>query len=212
VVGRIRLGVMPTVAGYFLAPFLERFRRVHPDIDVSVTELGPDEIERQLADEDLDFAIALASTLGNAQALVRTILFASSRRLWVAPSHRLASRRRIRLADVAAENYLLLTIDDNEATTRGYWRRNGLQPSVGFRTASIEAVRNMVASGAGVTILSDLVYRPFSLEGDRIVARKLVDPVPDLELALCWKRRRRLSDAGALFRDSAAEHRPRLSA
>ena len=47
-------------------------------------------------------------------------------------------------------------------------------------------MRSLVASGQGVTILSDLVYRPWSLDGHRIVRRQLADPVPSMDVGLVW--------------------------
>jgi DNA-binding transcriptional LysR family regulator len=50
----------------------------------------------------------------------------------------------------------------------------------------VEAVRSLVANGQGVTILSDMVYRPWSLEGRRIetVATDVEIPTMDVGLAL----------------------------
>ncbi len=52
----------------------------------------------------------------------------------------------------------------------------------------------------GVTVLSDMVYRPWSLEGQRIELRSLSDPVPSMDVGLAWARGRPLSKAAAVFR------------
>jgi DNA-binding transcriptional LysR family regulator len=140
-------------------------------VKVSVIELDRTEIEQQLINGRIDVAILLASEIPDPKRIETRIMFSSRRRLWLAPSHELMSASEIHLADLTKEPYLLLTSDDNEETTSCNWRRHGLRPNVEFRTVSIEAVRSLVATGAGVTILSDLVYRPWSLEGDRIEAR-----------------------------------------
>jgi len=57
-------------------------------------------------------------------------------------------------------------------------------PAVAFATSSVEAVRSMVAAGMGVTILSDMVYRPWSLEGQRIELHTLVDDIPIMDVGL----------------------------
>jgi DNA-binding transcriptional LysR family regulator len=206
--GQVKLGVTATVAGYFLGPFLARFKRAHAGLEIQAIELEVDEVERRLVCGEIDFAIVVASTAPSDKTLARKRLFASPRRLWLSPSHRLASARQVRLKDAAGEDYLLLTTDNNEKTTLAYWRRHERRPSVSFRTASIEAVRSLVASGAGVTILSDMVYRPFSLEGDRIVAREIADAIPPLEIMLCWDKRARLSGPCAFFRDTAGDFAP----
>jgi DNA-binding transcriptional LysR family regulator len=53
---------------------------------------------------------------------------------------------------------------------------------------SIEAVRSMVANGQGITILSDMVYRPWSLEGKRIATVMPGAPVPTMDIGLAWRR------------------------
>ena len=57
-----------------------------------------------------------------------------------------------------------------------------------METSSIEAVRSIVANGNGVTILSDMVYRPWSLEGKRVDTAIVRDPVPDMRIGLAWHR------------------------
>jgi DNA-binding transcriptional LysR family regulator len=58
---------------------------------------------------------------------------------------------------------------------------------VALQSRSIEAVRSLVAAGQGVSILSDLVYRPWSLEGQRIARRPLGDEVPTMDIGLVWR-------------------------
>jgi DNA-binding transcriptional LysR family regulator len=203
--GTIRLGVPPTVAGYFLAAPLAQFQRSYPKVKVEITELDGARIEKGLLDGSLDIALLLMSAPLDSRQIETQTMFSSRRRLWLAPSHRLMSIAKIRLRDVAREPYLLLTTDNNTETTARYWGKHGLKPDVAFRTVSIEAIRSLVAGGGGVTILSDLVYRPWSLEGDRIEARPLVDEVPDLKIAVAWKRKRPLSACVAAFRDLCRE-------
>lgn len=190
--GTVRLGIPPTVAGYFLATPLMHFQRVYPNIEVIITELEHSKIEQRLIEGSLDLAIQLMSTLPDPKRIKTQTMFSSRRRLWLAPGHRLTSVPNIHLSDLAKEPYLLLTTDDNTKTTFRYWQKHGLKPCVYFRTATIEAIRNLVAANAGVTILSDMVYRPWSLQGERIEARPIVDELPDLKIGIAWKKERKL--------------------
>ena len=132
--------------------------------------------------------------------------FSARRRLWLSPKHKLLSASQIRLSDVAKEPYLLLTTDDNTDTTLRYWKKHGLQPNVHFRTVSLEAVRSLVAANIGVTILSDIVYRPWSLDGEGIEARPIADKLPEIKIGIAWKRKRELpADSAKLFRDFCLE-------
>ena len=199
--GKVRLGVPPTVAGYFLAAPLMRFQRLYPNVKVEITELDMTKIERALLDQTIDIALLLLQGTIDSPQIETITMFSSRRRLWVAPSHPLASASKIRLRDVAQEPYLLLITDNNTENTHRYWAKYKLKPNIILRTSSIEAVRNLVARGAGVTILSDLVYRPWSLEGDRIEARTLVEGLPDLKIGIAHKKASKLENAVSEFRN-----------
>lgn len=196
--GRLRLGTTVTVAGYFLARPLARFRRAFPNIELQVLEFRRSTIERQLANRQLDLTVMLVSNLARQDELAHETIVRSVRRLWTAANHPLLERDVVRLADIAELPYIQLLIDEAEKTTTSFWRRHGLQPRIVFRTESVEAVRSLVATGAGITILSDMVFRPWSLEGDRLEVRELSDEIPTMDVGLAW-RRGELNDPARAF-------------
>jgi DNA-binding transcriptional LysR family regulator len=117
----------------------------------------------------------------------------SPRRLWTPPGHPLLDAQRVTLEDVAQEDYLLLDMDEHVQTVARYWGKYDVAPRVRMQSTSIEAVRSLVALGQGVTILSDLVYRPWSLEGNRISRRDLSVAVPTMDVGAVWRRNMLLS-------------------
>jgi len=72
----------------------------------------------------------------------------------------------------------------------------------------VEAVRSMVATGMGITILSDMVYRPWSLEGHRIDLKTLDDDVHTMDVGLAWNSKTRLSPAARAFCEFVAHSYP----
>jgi DNA-binding transcriptional LysR family regulator len=64
----------------------------------------------------------------------------------------------------------------------------------------MEALRGLIAHGFGVSILSDMVYRHWSLEGKKIEARPILDLVPDMEVGLIWHRDRPQGQPAEAFR------------
>ena len=200
VTGRVRLGVTYTVAGYFMARHYARFRRSYPGIVLEMVELPRAAIETGLIAGQLDLAVMLVSNLADQTGLEHETLFRSRRRLWLPSEHPLLSATTVSLADVAREPYVLLTVDEAGQTVRRYWEKVGLTPDVAFATSSVEAVRSMVAAGMGITILSDMVYRPWSLEGQRIELRMLVEDIPSMDVGLAWTKSDSLSPSAAVFR------------
>ena len=193
--GQVRCGVTYTVAGYFLPPHLARFGRTFPGISVELHEASRVEIEEALLSGELDIATILVSNLENRDGLDSEVLIRSRRRLWLPTDHPLLKANSVSLADVAEEPYVTLTVDEARQTAMRYWEQTPYRPREIFRTSSVEAVRSMVATGMGVTILSDMVYRPWSLEGQRIETRTLTDPVPSMDVGLTWKHGARLTVA-----------------
>jgi DNA-binding transcriptional LysR family regulator len=201
VAGRFSLAVTYTVAGYFVPAPLARFRRLFPGVQVDLIEMDRPEIERRLVAGRVDLAVMLTSNLGNAEEIEAEELIRSRRRLWTSANHPLLQARRLTLAAIAPEPYIMLTVDEAERTAMRYWKGTRCRPNIVFRTSSVEAVRSLVATGAGVSILSDMVFRPWSLEGDRIEARAVADHVPSMDVGLAWKRDSRPNPCAQAFRD-----------
>ena len=133
-------------------------------------------------------------------------------RLVFAELHAVAIRETVSLADVAREKQIILTVDEIQEAAAAFWREHGLRPEIAFRTRSVESVRSLVATGAGVAVLPDLIYRPWSLEGDRIEARPTVEALPPVRVGAVWRRGSRQSDAARMFLDVVLQrpvsHRP----
>ena len=190
IAGRVKIGVTYTVAGYFLPKYHARFSRLHPNIEIQLFELSRNAIEQRLVDGELDIAVMLVSNLRNRRQITYETLFRSRRRLWLPPGHQLLDKNLVCMADVAAEPYIMLTVDEAKQTVAKYWRKEGLKPNVVFDTSSIEAVRSMVAAGMGVTILSDMVYRSWSLDGQHIETRNVDAEIPTMDVGLAWAKKK----------------------
>jgi DNA-binding transcriptional LysR family regulator len=186
--GKVRVGVTYTVAGYFVVPFILRFQRVFPAVDVEMIEAPRRAVEFDLLARRLDIAIVLTSNLANGDKIEHQTLFRSQRRLWLSAEHPLLQRPSVQLSEIAPLPYVALTVDEAFQTALRYWRPTPYRPKVVAETSSVEAVRTMVAGGMGVTILSDMVYRPWSLEGQRIETRDIDDLVPSMDVGLAWKK------------------------
>ena len=199
--GKLRLGVTVTIAGYFLSSPLARFARAYRGIEVEVLEFKRPELEERLIKGDLDIALMLVSTLHHKDKISSETLVRSPRRLWTQAGHRLSGKSEVTLKEIAREPYIQLMIDDAKHTTMEYWSHYGVEPKIKFATESVEAVRSMVATGRGVTILSDMVFRPWSLEAERIETVDIKDDVPPMDIGLAWNAGTQLSEQALAFRE-----------
>ena len=185
--GVVRLGVTETITAYVLPKLLPALEQKFPCLELQILERPRGDIEAHIQAGKLDLALLLVSNLPEMDHVGCETLLRSARQLWGHPDHPLMQQEEIGLADVARHDYILLDMDEHIATVIKYWGQYGLSPNVRLQSCSIEAVRSLVASGRGVSILSDLVYRPWSLEGQRILRRGLSDKVPSMDVGLIWR-------------------------
>ncbi len=199
--GVIRVAATYTVLGYFLPDLLDRFKRNYPNIEIDLVDMERPRLEEALDSATIDLGIGLISNISDPARYEHRFLVRSRRRVWTSATHDLASRPAVTLADVLQYPYILLTVDDADTAARRHWGADSERLNVAMRTSSIEALRGLVAYGFGVSVLADLVYRPWSLEGKKIVAVPLQDDIATMDVGLLWPAGRPLSGSARLFRD-----------
>jgi DNA-binding transcriptional LysR family regulator len=211
--GHFRLGVTYTGVGYFLLPILSRFRRSYPDIIIDMIEMTRPEIEKSLLNRTIDLALVIVSNLsdGNEIEINYKSIFSSPRLLWLSSQHPLCKKDNIYLADLEEIPYVQFMSDEANISASKYLFPSGFVPNTVLRTTSMEAVRGMVATGAAITILASLVYRPWSLDGGRVELRPLKDPIPSLDLGIAWRASHHLSEAEIKFLSYLDQRRSNLT-
>ncbi|MBJ7553837.1 LysR family transcriptional regulator [Marinomonas spartinae] len=198
--GKVRLAASYTVQGYFLPYHLQRLSQWYPNIAMELFEYERVNIEARLADDSIDMAVVLTDNLTHPD-IKSERLFVSERRLWMPSNHPFSRKTDLVLEDIVKEPFIMLTVDEADQSAMRYWKRKQLEPNIILRTSSVESVRSMVANGLGVAILSDLVYRPWSLEGRRIETRLLDDAVFPMSVGLAWRRDKVFTPAMSAIRD-----------
>ena len=203
--GKLSLGVTSLVAGYVLSDILQRYRRAYPQIELNVIEDNGDYLQHLLIGGELDVAVLLTSSVKDRMALNVETLLVSPYRLWLPLGHALTDQETIALDDLAGQPLIQLMVDEIEESTKVLMQSLAVKPHIAFRTRSVEAVRSLVATGAGLAILPSLVYRPWSLEGDRIGIRDVSGDLPSVQVGLAWRRGAPLSAPALNFVRSAQD-------
>lgn len=197
--GEIKLAVSHTISGYFLPPLLSRFTRTFPNISINLLEADRSSIEEGLITNGFDLSVMLTSNIMKHEEISHSTLWKSRRRLWVNAHHKFLQKAVVTMQDIAEEPYIMLTVDEASNTAQGYWNRTPYHPNTIFRTSSVESVRSMVANGMGVSILSDMVHRPWSLEGRSVEAIEVAEPIPTMDVGLAWHKSRELNEIEKAF-------------
>jgi DNA-binding transcriptional LysR family regulator len=197
--GTLTVAATYTVIGYFLPAHIAKFHRQFPKLELRLFELTRESIEEGLLTSRYDIAVLLTSNILNPELMMETLI-QSARRLWVPSGHPLLSAETVGFKEISEQPYIMLTVDEAAHTSLKYWSPTPFQPTILLRTSSIEAVRSMVANGQGAAILSDMVHRPWSLEGRRIETINVRDKVPSMDVGLAWRRGAEFSPQMRAFR------------
>lgn len=152
--GSICIGVIPTIAPYFLPPILASFSRQCPQARVTVVEeITPLLLER-LRGGSMDVAI-VAVPLGVRGNEFRSFPLMVEKLYAVLPRrHALAKHRAISLADLQNEPFLLLR-DGHcfRETAVAACKRARMNPQVIFESGQFSSILGMVSKGLGVSIV-----------------------------------------------------------
>jgi DNA-binding transcriptional LysR family regulator len=203
--GVLAIGVTSLVAGYYLSELFSRFRRNCPAVEVFVTEDEPRFLEHLLINGELDVAIMVSNALSEPQALVAETLTRSPNRVWLASNHPLCAQEELTLAECAGNDHIVLEADRIDDLMRGVWSRHQLRPRSILRTTSLEAVRSLVGAGAGIAVLPDFLYRPWTLDAEHVEVRPVRDALPTVDVGLVWRRGSGLKPAAEEFIELARE-------
>jgi len=184
--GRLRVALLPTIGPYLLPQIAPVIRKSLPRLQLHLYEYQTAAMIEKLHGGELDLGIlALPVEL---EGLESRELYREEFLLAVPERHRLATHERVRVADLRAERLLLLEeghcLRDQALEVCS---RVGVRDSQDFRGTSLETLRQMVAAGAGVTLLPELAGRGAYRSGRGVALRPFVRPAPARQVGAVWR-------------------------
>jgi DNA-binding transcriptional LysR family regulator len=153
--GKLRVASFPSAAATLAVDAIEAFRRAHPEVELSFADAGAADALAGLRAGTLDVALVFAHEAEPARedGLELVPLLRDPMLVALPPDHRLASRRRIRLEELAGETWIAGT---SPALTLRACREAGFEPRLRYATDHARVTHGLVAAGAGVTLLNGL--------------------------------------------------------
>ncbi|MCH8505489.1 MAG: LysR family transcriptional regulator [Ectothiorhodospiraceae bacterium] len=188
--GDFRLGLIPTVAPYLLPHLVpamrQAFSRLRPLLYEEQTASCLDKLRRG----ELD-AVILAVPVEGAEGFAQLPLYDEPFLLAVPSDYTLPESQPVPLDRLATERILLLE--------EGHCLRDqaldvcklvGAREEREFRATSLETLRQMVASGAGMTLLPELAaHSGVSMpNAGAIRLHRFQDPQPQRHIAILWRK------------------------
>ncbi len=165
--GSLRVGTFSSAGAAIVVNALRAFRKSHPDVDFSITEIGmPSALTRSLRRGDLDLGVSfdypeIGDTFGDELALEH--LLDDPFDVVVPRGHRLEREQTIRFADLGGENWLLGDFGADSPSFRMIDRRcrdAGFDPNVVYRVNDCQMAQALVAAGEGIALLPRLMLQP----------------------------------------------------
>ena len=153
--GDLRVGAIPTVLPYFLAPALRRFVDAFPDVTLHLREATTPELIEQVQDGVLDLALLSVPAAGN--CLVTSELFRESLFLAVPEDHVLAGAASVDMRRLASERLLVLKEGHclrDEALT--ICQRARAKFAGQFEADQFASIFALIRSGFGVSIVPEM--------------------------------------------------------
>jgi DNA-binding transcriptional LysR family regulator len=154
---RLRIGAFSSALGVLVPPAIARLRQALPDVEVSAVEGGGDDLGARVARGELHVAVCFQDPRNprrEPEGSVRRELGEEPMLAALAPGHRLAGRRRVRLEELANEVW---TAPSATGIVARACHEAGFEPAIAFTTPDPLAIRALVAGGLAVTLVPRLL-------------------------------------------------------
>lgn len=187
--GDLSIGFFAAPTMLFLPDLIRRFRMQYPDVTIRMFEMTPDKQLAALESGKISVAFTRPLPPGHPD-FVTQILFRERLLAVVAETHRLASRRRVRLSDLAEERFVLLdrvvaiSLHDHIIAACS---SAGFSPLVASSPDLMATVLTMVAAEQGISIVPEGVQNRRSQQITFVSVAPAIEPIP---LVMCWHANR----------------------
>lgn len=196
--GELHIAVTST-AKYFAPRLLAEFRRGHPEVKVRLTVSNREAVVRELSDNSVDLVV-----MGRAPRGLDTIAAAFARHplaLIAAPEHPLARRRRLALADLAHETFLIRERGSGtRSAMESMFAAHRFEPAETIEMSSNETIKQAVMAGMGVSFLS-LHTAGLELAAGKLVVLRVTGTPVMRAWHVIHRERKRLSPAAEAFKE-----------
>jgi LysR family hydrogen peroxide-inducible transcriptional activator len=205
--GVLRLGVIHTVAPYLLPDLIPALHADAPQMPLEIEENLTEQLEGQLRSGRIDVAIVALPFAP--PGIVTEFLYEEPFQVVVPLGHKWARRRSVHPDELAGEHAILLAVGHcfRDQVLDACPELNPGQAHV-TRTNSLETIRNMVASGLGVSVLPRDAMTP-KYHSRLVVPVPFGRPAPSRRIALAYRKSFPRPEAIAAVRAAVVACRPR---
>ncbi|RWB03199.1 MAG: hydrogen peroxide-inducible genes activator [Mesorhizobium sp.] len=183
-VGRLRIGVIPTIAPYLLPAIIGNLARMHDGLDIHVRETQTQKLIQELADGRLDAAI-VALPVSEA-SLTEIVLFAENFVL-VRPGE--DEGKPVPNREMLREMRLLLLEEGHcfRDQALSFCNMHSVRPRELLDGSSLSTLVQMVGAGVGVTLIPEMAV-PVETRSAAVSIAHFANPQPSRTIGMIWRK------------------------
>jgi LysR family hydrogen peroxide-inducible transcriptional activator len=186
--GKMRLGVIPTVAPYILPALLKRMRKDHPAFQLFIREDLSGHLVDSLQHGELD---VLLLALPYPAEKVETMHLFDDDFVFACPrTHQLAGEGELSTSDLRSQELLLL--EDGHCLRDHALEACKLKEAeidIPYQATSLNTIVQMVANGIGVTLLPQMALDSRILSGTEVETRRFKERNVSRSIGLMWRKK-----------------------
>ena len=154
--GKLRLGVIPTIAPYLLHKFIPDFARNYPRVELEISEMVTADIVGALRRDRLDAALVASGTCGD--GILEQELFNDRFFVYVSPENPLYERQNIRIEDIDLKDLVILSPGNcmRDQIIELCQARREMPAHYTFESGSLETLMRIVDCTACLTIVPEM--------------------------------------------------------
>ena len=182
--GRLRIGMIPTIAPYLLPEVIGNLTRMHPELDIHVRETLTPKLIEELADGRLDTAIVALPV--SEPSLVEVALF-SEHFLLVRPGE---DQGKPVPSSKMLRTMRLLLLEEGHCfrdQALSFCNMQSSPPREVLDASSLSTLVQMVSAGIGVTLIPEMAVAVETRSASVSVAR-FKNPQPSRTIGMVWRK------------------------
>lgn len=157
--GRIRLGVIPTIAPYLLHRFIPDFLHLYPKVELEIRELKTEDIIEALHHDTIDAALVAGGTCGD--DIPEYELFDDRFYAYVSPTNPLYNKSNIRLEDIDMRDLILLSVGNcmRDQVLELCQARREMPSRYYFESGSLDTLMRIVDCTNCITVIPEMAVK-----------------------------------------------------
>lgn len=183
--GPLHIGFIPTVGPYILPRIIPALKEQFPELELFLHEAQTNQLVDQLEDGKLD-CLVLAS-VAETEQFKEIDVYDEPLSVAVPYGHEWADLEEVDMHDLKGRT--VLSLGDGHCLrdqALGFCFAAGAKDDERFKATSLETLRNMVAAGAGITLLPELSL-PKEKQKDGVCYIKASNPIPSRRIVLVYR-------------------------